>query len=148
MRVGPLVEAESAGRIFNRAGIMPGRQGRGAGGLGEAQQRPEFDAGVADDAGVRRFARVIAGAEIVHHIALKLLPQVDHVHRDAQLSAYGVDVPRRRARLRRGSVRRFFETGDEVDGKDLVALLLQQMGGDHGVDAAADGNGNRAAHSK
>ena len=70
------------------------------------------------------------------------------MHRDAQLPAHGMDVLRRCARVRRGRTRRTFKTGHEVDGKDLVALLLQQMGGDHGVDAAADGNGKRAAHLK
>ena len=122
--------------------IVAGRQHVRAEVARGAEQVGELDRTVALDAGHRRLARRIALGEAVDHRRAEAVLVVEHVMRDA-------DALRDRARVmdvaagaagalavRGGAV--IVELQGHAD--DVIALGLEQGGGDRGVDAARHGD--------
>ena len=133
------MRSRAAGVPSNRR-VVPGRQAAGAERCREAQHGPELDGGVADHARIGSLSGPVGGREIVDDVRAELDAQIHHVHRDSQPVADPVDgvTGSRVGRL---------EPGEEVHGEDVGRLLPEEMGGDHGVHAAADGYRNHVAQA-
>ena len=107
--------------------IMAGGHVLGVPGLGQAQQRTEFYAAVALDAGVRRAALQIVFDEQVNDGALEDLVEIEHIVRDAErfTDALGIgEVLGRAAAAEAGGLARQQLEGDADDLMAGVAGLL------------------------
>ena len=107
------------------------------------EQRAELHVLVAGEAGVRRAARGVCGHERVDDVVAELLLHVEHVVRDADALGGGtrvrdiLDAAAGAARAERVGVLLGVEA--EGDADDVVALLVEEGGGDGGIDAAGHG---------
>ena len=122
--------------------IVAGGQRLGAELARGLEQVAELHRAVAGDAGHRRLAAHIGVGEGVHHLGAEAALIVEHVVRDAEPLG---DLARVLDVLA-GTARPCLADGDAMvielqsDAHDVVALLLQERGGDRRIDAARHGD--------
>lgn len=130
------------------AHVMAGGDQVGAQHQGIVQERLELDFPVAEDVGVRGTPGLVFGQEVLEHVVPVLGGEVGGVQVDAQPVAHGLGV---RQVFPRGAVLGavvLFPVLHE-QAFDLVALLLQEQGGNGGVHPSGHADNDAfAVHGK
>ena len=125
-------------RARHSAHIMACGQRLGAQIPRRIQQIGELHPLIAAHAGDRGFAAGIAVSEILNHLLAKAAFIVQHVVRDADAFGYPLGVIDVGPGAAGAFARRRLVFGIKLQGDahHVIALLLEQSGGDRGVDAA------------